>query len=224
VKVPKTTVIIPAFNEERTIGKVIRAVRKADKNCRVLVGDNGSTDETANEIVKEGIVPIMVRRRGKGNVIRRLLALVKSEFIVMVDADNTYPVGKYLKAIEILLGRYDVIICNRKWKSPASMSKLNRLGNWCMSWFASLLYGYRVEDVCTGLWGFRWDALRKFRITSSDGVALECELFALAAKNGCSIYQFPIEYKARVDGSQAKVNVVADGFRDIWMLVKRRFV
>jgi dolichol-phosphate hexosyltransferase len=216
-----STVIIPAYNEEKTIGLVIESVRRADVGCDILVADNESTDNTYNEIVKKGIAPITVHRRGKGYAFQGLFNEIKTDYAVVVDADYTYPIDVYLKEIVSLLRIFDIVICTREWKQAGSMSLLNTLGNWGLSKLASILYNYRINDICSGMWGFKKSALDKFTINSGNGVVLECELFAEAIKNKCSIYQLPITYRARIPETKAKTKVL-DGLKDALVLIKRR--
>lgn len=215
------TVIIPAYNEEEAIGKVIDEIRSSPVPCQILVGDNNSTDGTYEIAKNKGVTPMRVYRQGKGNVVKALLTQVITPYVIMVDADYTYPVGFYLKAIVSLLELdADVVMCYRAWRQKDSMSRMNSIGNSLLSWLASILYGCKVVDVCTGLWGFKRGALDKFGLTS-EGFTLEVEFFANAMERKCCIQQLPIEYRARLGGSKPKLKI-SDGFRIALFLIKRR--
>ena len=160
--------------------------------------------------------------RGKGNVIKELLKEVDTPYVIMVNSDFTYPVS-YIAAIYQLLSlsRADIVIGFRNIKEKDSMTLTNSLGNWCLSLLASVLYGKRVYDVCTGMWGFRTERLKRFNLTSK-GFTLEADLFINTMRGGCKIEQIPIAYRKRLDGSKAKLKIL-DGFKIGWFLIRRRF-
>lgn len=214
------TIILPAYNEEAGIGLVLEEAKLI--GCKFLVGDNNSTDRTKEVCEQRGIKPLSVLEKGKGNVIRELINRVATPYIVMVNSDYTYPL-KYIPTIYSLLSmqHYDVVIGPRQFKEPGSMPFLNSFGNWGLSILASTLYGFRVYDLCTGMWGFRTEIIKRINI-ESNGFTLEAEFFSKAVKNKCKIGQIPISYRPRLNGSQAKLKI-SDGFKIGWFLVKERF-
>ena len=216
------TIILPAYNEGQAIGKVIDEIRSLPMECEILAGDNASSDDTGKVIWEKGLRSIYVTEKGKGNVIRALIKHVDTPYTIMVNADYTYPL-EYATTIYNLLSRTgaDVVMGFRSIKEKGSMSFTNSFGNWCLSLLASVLYGKRVYDVCTGLVGFRTDRLKTFSITS-EGFTLEADLFINSMRSGCRIEQIPIAYRKRLDGSEAKLKFV-DGLRIGWFLLKRRF-
>ncbi len=219
----KVTVLLPAYNEEQSIGKVISEIREANPGwCNILVGDNCSTDKTREIALAKGTNPILITDRGKGKVIRTLLTQVDTPYVVMVDSDYTYPIGDNLRALLGFLEftEADVVVCPRRWIESGAMSKINRIGNKLLSLLASILYR-DIEDICSGMWGFRKETLDKFSLTS-DGFTLEADLFVNAVANKCHIVQLPIRYRARLNGSKPKLKIW-DGFRIGWFLIKRRF-
>ena len=108
----------------------------------------------------------------------------------------------------------------RSIKEEGSMTTINGVGNLGLSLLASFLYGKWVRDICTGMWGFRKSALKKFTLTSPR-FTLEADFFVNAVKTHCNIVQIPIEYRARPDGSLPKLKV-KDGLEIGWFLVKKR--
>lgn len=209
------TVILPARNEVEAIGKVLDELG----NFEVIVVDSNSTNGTREEVLKRGIPIMNEDRRGKGNAVRKAIPHILTEKVVMIDSDYTYPT-EYIPMIDGLLDEVDVVICYRKWKEKGSMSFLNSFGNYFLSKLASLLYGYKVYDVCSGMWGFRTEKLQRFNPTSG-GFTLEADLFVNSVRNGCKISQIPIEYRRRLGGSEPKLKL-GDGFKIAWFLIKSK--
>ena len=214
------TVILPAYNEEKAIGKVIDEIRSLPVKCDILVVDNLSTDDTYNITFYKEVKVVVEPLKGKGNAIRTGFKLVKTPYVVMMNSDYTYPV-KYIPFFYELLSKgYDVVVGYRYWRAKDSMSLANSFGNKALSLLASILYRKRIKDVCTGLWGFRREVLDKFKIEST-GFTLEAELFTEVVKHECNLTQTPICYWSRQDGSKAKLRIW-DGFKIGWFLIKRR--
>ena len=216
------TIIIPAYNEEAAIGKVIEEVRALPLKCRVLVGDNASSDSTYNTVESYGIEPVRVRQKGKGNVIKALIKRVDTPYTVMINADYTYPLDSLLFIYNLLKNlQADVVIGCRQFKEPGSMTAANTFGNWCLSLLASILYRKRVYDLCSGMWAFKTEYLQKFHIVSKE-FTLEADFFINLVKNKCRLEQVPISYRRRLDNSKAKLKI-SDGFKIGWFLIHRRF-
>ena len=212
------TILIPALNEEKTIGKVIGGA--TERGWIVLVGDNGSTNGTHDISVSKGVTPLSVLRRGKGYAIRELIKHASTPLVVMIDGDGTYfieDVQRVLKALKDC----DVVLGCRRHKEKGSMALLHIIGNYLLSMLASVLYDYRVGDVNTGLKAFRTDKLKEFKLTSGD-FTLEADIFVNAIRHKCRMRQVPISYKARPDGSKSKLRML-DGFKIGWFLIKERF-
>ena len=215
------TVLLPAYNEEKTIGLVIDEIRSYLPNVEIIVVDNNSTDDTKKVLVdKKANWILFEKKQGKGHAFKKGLEKVETPFAAMIDADYTYP-ALYLPLVFELLKYYDVVMGYRTWKQQGSMSKLNAFGNYLLSRLASILFMHRTWDLCTGMWGFKKSMLDKFNITSS-GFALEADFFSNAKRLKCRIVQIPIDYRKRPDESTAKLKVW-DGFKIAWFLIKRRF-
>lgn len=217
----KVTIMLPAYNEEHLIGLVIQEIMVLQTSCSIIVGDNNSSDQTVRIVKSYNIKPHSIIQKGKGNVIRTLIAEVGTPYVIMVDSDYTYPLaGNIEKIVNMLEDGVDVVIGFRKWKEPMAMSPLNQIGNRILSLWASLLYGRWVNDVCSGLWGFNTDTLKRFSLTS-EAFTLEAELFSNAIKQKAIIRQFPIRYRARLDGSHSKLRI-SDGFKIAFSLLRHR--
>jgi dolichol-phosphate mannosyltransferase len=212
------TFLLPALNEERAIGLVIDEIRK-EGDHQIIVGDNGSADGTTQVCKDKGIEPITVSSRGKGNVIQTIIPMVKTPYTVMVNSDYTYPILGSLPMVGLALSHWaDVVICTRTYKEKDSMSHLHAFGNWGMTTIARMLYRFPIRDLCTGLWGFNTEVLQSFTLTSTH-FTLEADLFVNAIKSNCAIYQTPIAYRPRLDGSKAKVKI-SDGIEIVKFLVR----
>lgn len=212
------TILIPALNEEKAIGKVIGEF--TEQGWTVLVGDNNSTNGTYDITVSKGIVPISVLRRGKGHTIRELINHIGTPQTVMIDGDYTYLV----EDVQCVLGALkdcDVVIGYRKYRERGSMSFLHIIGNYLLSLLASVLYGYRVNDVNTGLKAFKTARLKEFGLVSG-GFTLEADIFINAIRHKCKLKQIPISYRARLDGCKPKLRIL-DGLKIGWFLLKERF-
>jgi dolichol-phosphate mannosyltransferase len=219
------TVIIPTRNSP-LVGKVIEEVLAPVLNSRnvyqpkVLVAGYNSPEKTRTDTELLGGKFIKVLEKGKTAGLQEAVAYVDTPYCAMLDADTTYP-AKYLRTAlrELQMGA-DVVIGWRCWREQGSMTQLNELGNWGLSTLASVLYGRYVRDVCTGMWAFRTDVLRGFKLTSY-GFQLEADLFVNAVRRGCRIVQIPIEYRKKPEykkGVGLKEGLLIGQF-----LVKSRF-
>ncbi len=215
------TVLLPAFNEEKSIGKVIQEINALSLNYEILVVDNKSTNGTKAEATALGAKVLYEGKKGKGNAVRTGFKHIKTFFVVMVDSDFTYLAKHLPEMIRSLDDGADVVIGYRHERAKGSMTFMNRMGNWGLSMIASMLYGVYVRDVCSGMWGFRREALSRYKL-SSNGFTLEADFFVNTVRNGFKLAQIPIEYRARLDGSVAKLGI-KDGFKIGWFLIRKRF-
>jgi len=216
-------VIVPTLNEELAIGSTIKDIQHYVPGCRVIVIDGHSDDNTVHIAEDAGAIPISAPR-GKGTQVRTslpwLLSSYSCKWVVMIDGYFTYPARHIPEVVFNLKQGSDVVLGYRNKREQGSMTTANRIGNWGLSMMASLLYGIWVRDVCTGLWGFDRDKLKEFTITSNR-FTLEADLFVNAIKNKCRIDQIPTGYRARLCGSQSKLNII-DGLKIGWFLLENR--
>jgi len=217
-------VLIPTLNEERSIGKVIDAVPVGDLlqdglETTVYVVDGRSTDHTREIAVEKGAQLILEEHEGKGSAVQTAFKLISADYVIMVDGDDTYPIDE---AAEIVrrLQTHDVVVGSRlKGRiEPGAMTRVNIVGNTLLTLFGRLLFYANVSDVCTGLWGFRREAIRRLEL-GAEGFDLEADLFAECVLKGCSIAEIPITYRARHDCPKLAVR---DGFRIGACLLKKR--
>jgi len=226
VRQTEILIVLPTLNEEQTIGRVIdeiprKALEGAGYKVKLLVVDGSSADRTRQIAEGKGASIVTERRRGKGTAVSKALSSVEADFIFMLDADFTYPAGYILDMLKLLRSHHAVIgsrMTGRRQKG--AMSRLNLVGNYLLSLIATVFYGKRISDVCSGFWGFRGEVVKalSLRATAFD---LEAEIFSQLARSGYSIAEIPIDYRRRY--SPPKLRSLRDGTRIGWALVTRRF-
>ena len=222
----KICIVLPTLNEALSIGQVIeeipqRILEERGYHVDVLVVDGASTDSTLKIAQDKGARIIVESRRGKGRAIRTALEETHADYVFMLDGDYTYPTTFIPEMLE-LLKQYPVVIGSRlKGKrQKGALRRLHLVGNYLITWFANILYGTRVSDLCTGFWGFRREVIQNLNLTA-DGFQLEAEILTQLAKKGYQIGEIPILYRRRV--GKAKLTVLQDGFRIVRFLIAQRF-
>lgn len=214
------TILIPAKDEASTIYRLIVELEEALPDAVKLVVDS-STDDTGKLAEAAGARVIRVPPYGKGYAVREALKRVTTPYVVMVDADNTYPVQAVVSVAALLRSTgLPIVTGRRRWRAKGSMTPTNQLGNWALSLLASILYNFRIRDVCTGLWGFGREVLHGFDLTSN-GFTFEVDLFVNARRSNLQIFELPIYYERRTEESCAKLKV-SDGFKIGKFLIKHR--
>ncbi len=226
VSQPEILIILPTLNEEPTIGRVIdeiprKALEGAGYKVQLLVVDGNSADRTREIAAEKGASTIIERRRGKGVAVSKVLGSVEADFIFMLDADFTYPAG-YIPDMLKLLSEHHAVIGSRMrgWREKGAMSRLNLVGNYLLSLIATVFYGKKISDVCSGFWGFRGEVVKdlSLRATTFD---LEAEIFSQLTRRGYTIAEIPVDYRRRL--SPPKLRSLRDGTRIGWALITRRF-
>jgi glycosyltransferase involved in cell wall biosynthesis len=218
--------IIPAYNEEESIGPLLKTIKTIYKDSKILVIDNNSIDKTAEIASNLGVEVIFEEKQGKAHAMRTGFKHSNSKYVVMMDADNTYDPADAKKLIAPLKnGEVDLVLGSRLNgnKEKGAISKRNIIGNYILSLLASLFY-HPVSDVCTGYWAFNYkviDYLRDIGLECS-GFEMEAEMFAKISKGKFRISEIPITYKTRLD--KPKLKSFSDGFKIFKTLLKHKFV
>ncbi|MGI6483721.1 MAG: glycosyltransferase family 2 protein [Methanobacterium sp.] len=216
------TFLLPAYNEERSIGTLITRIQRLYPRSQIVVINNKSTDRTVEIAKTYGVQVIHENNQGKGYAVRKGFNNVESEIVVMFDADNTYNPNDANKLIKCLNeDRADLVLGNRLngKKEKGSISTLNIIGNHILSFTATLLYS-KISDVCTGFWVFKKDVIQYYNDEglNSTGFELEVEMFIKASEGNFRIKEVPVTYKNRVDSP--KLNSLKDGwriFKTLWI-------
>lgn len=226
LKRPSITILLPAKNEESGIEATfdslpIGRLRELGYPVDVLVADGRSRDRTRELASRYGARVIQQFGSGKGRAVRHALDLARGDYVVMLDADATYP-GQAIPAFVAMLEEgYDVVMGSRFQGliEDDAMKRVNRIGNRALSLLATTLYGRKCTDVCTGMWAFRRDLVGSLNLTSTH-FEVEAELFARSAKAKLKMVELPIRYSKRE--GVTKLGSVRDGIRIGAALFKHR--
>ena len=205
-------VLIPCYNEERTIAKVVRDFKTQLPEADIYVYDNNSADNTAEKARKAGAIVRHERRQGKANVIRSMLSEIDADIYIMVDGDDTYPADRVKELLgSVEEGTADMTMGSRLHKDAMSEFKyLNRLGNKFYLFMLHLIFRVRLTDVLTGYRAFN----RKVASLPllSQGFDIEMELTLKTIESHYRILEVPVNLIPRPEGSESKIRVVRDGF------------
>lgn len=221
------SIIFPALNEEETIGKVIDEVpvqelEEKGYRAEIIVVDNGSTDKTREIAESKGVRIITEPARGKGRAMRTAFASVGGNFVFMIDADFTYPTTYIPRTLELLEGKYDVVLGSRLkgQREEGAMTRLNLVGNLMLALLADLLYRTKISDPCTGYWGFRQEVVKSLMLDAV-GFELEVNMLIEISKKGYRIGEIPIYYRKRP--TPTKLRALRTGYRIARTLIRKRF-
>jgi glycosyltransferase involved in cell wall biosynthesis len=204
----RTSLILPAFNEEHGLAVVIdRLAPILDATYELIVVDDGSTDRTADVADARGAILVRHERNlGKGAALRSGFQAASGQHILTMDADDTYPV-EVIPEMTRALERFDVVTGVRQY-GREHIGSINRFGNAAFRTAISIAAGRRVRDPLTGLYGLRRTALQHMALRSQ-GFGIEAEIVITAGRLGMSVLEIPIEYRSRV--GQSKLNPWRDG-------------
>jgi len=211
----KIAVLIPCYNEEKTIEQVVKDFRKALPEAEVYVYDNNSTDKSVKLAKGAGAIVRYESRQGKGNVIRSMFREIEADCYLMVDGDNTYSAEDAKKmCAPVLEGRADMVIGDRL--SGAYMQENKRrfhnFGNELVRFLINWLFRSQVRDIMTGYRAFSYEFVKSFPVLSK-GFAVETEMTIHAVDKNFRLEEMTIEYKDRPEGSSSKLNTYSDGVR-----------
>ncbi len=211
----KLAVLLPCYNEELTIGKVVRDFRKNLPDAEIYVYDNNSSDRSVEEAMAAGAHIRKVPMKGKGHVIRRMFQEIEADCYIMADSDDTYPADEVMKLVEpILSGYVDMVTGDRISSTYVQENKrpFHNFGNALVCKMIGLLFHKQVSDVMTGYRAFNRSFVKNCPILSS-GFELETEMTLHALDKRMAFLEIPIRYQDRPAGSYSKLNTYSDGFR-----------
>ncbi|HUB96512.1 MAG TPA: glycosyltransferase family 2 protein [Stellaceae bacterium] len=210
---PTVSVLIPCYNEEITIAKVVTDFRRALPDARVYVYDNNSTDGTCAAARAAGALVRHERRQGKGNVVRRMFADINSDIYVLVDGDDTYDASAAPGMIELLLAdRLDFVNAKRVEDSLLAYRAGHRLGNRVLTGFIAFAFGATFEDMLSGYMLFSRRFVKSFPMLAK-GFEIETELTVHALELALPSAEVATNYKERPSGSFSKLSTYRDGIR-----------
>ena len=213
LKMQKIAVLIPCYNEELTIAKVVQDFKKALPEAEIFVFDNNSTDNTKEKALKAGAKVFFEKNRGKGNVVRRMFREVDADVYVLVDGDDTYPAEEVRKLIEPVIDKKaDMVVGSRLERSEkGAFRKFHKFGNRLITGLINLLFKTSLTDVLSGYRAFS-KTFAKGVVLVSKGFEIETEMTLRCIEVGLSIEEVPISYRSRPKGSKSKLSTFMDGF------------
>ena len=219
----KIAVIIPCYNEELTIAKVINDFKGELPEADIYVYDNNSKDNTGKIARDHGAIVVKESRQGKGNVVRAMFRDIDADIYIMVDGDDTYPAEAARELIQpIINNEADMVIGDRL--SNGTYEKENKrafhnLGNNLVQGLIGLLFKNDIKDIMTGYRAFSYRFVKTFPVLSK-GFEIETEMSIHALDKKFRLKEIPIEYRDRPDGSESKLNTFRDGYRVIKTLLE----
>jgi glycosyltransferase involved in cell wall biosynthesis len=214
----RIVVVIPCYNEEQTISKVVGDFRANLPEAEVIVLNNRSTDRSAEFAALAGAVVVHVPRQGKGSVVRHIFRELDADVYLMVDGDDTYPADRAKDLVQpILEHSADMVIGDRLSKgSYASENKrpFHGFGNSLVCGLVNFCFNSNIKDVMTGYRALSRRFAQNVPILS-DGFEVETEMTIRCLDRKLSILEIPITYRDRPQGSYSKLNTFHDGIRVI---------
>lgn len=213
----KIAVLIPCYNEEQTIAKVVADVRQALPDAVVYVYDNNSTDRTVELAKAAGAVVRYEYNQGKGNVIRRMFREIEAECYLMVDGDDTYPMDCAREMVDkVLEHNADMVVGDRLSSTYFTENKrpFHNFGNSLMRFGINRLFHTDIKDIMTGYRAFGYEFVKTFPVFSK-GFEIETEMTIHAVNYHMQIENVVVEYRDRPEGSVSKLNTYRDGIKVI---------
>lgn len=211
----KIAVLIPCYNESKTVAKVIRDMRKALPEAVIYVYDNNSTDGTDEIARKEGAVVHYEHQQGKGNVIRSMFRDIDAQCYLMVDGDDTYPAEFAAEMCsKVLENGTDMVVGDRLSSTYFTENKrpFHNFGNSIVRGSINRLFKSNIKDIMTGYRAMSYRFVKTFPVLSRN-FEIETEMTIHAIDKNMQVENVIIEYRDRPEGSESKLNTYSDGFK-----------
>lgn len=218
----KIAVLIPCYNEAKTIKKVIEDSKKALPEATIYVYDNNSSDDTVAIAKEAGAVVRHEYVQGKGNVIRRMFREIDAHCYVMVDGDDTYPMEFAPKMVDKVLNHNsDMVVGDRLSSTYFTENKrpFHNFGNSLVRASINNLFGCNIKDIMTGFRAFSYGFVKTFPVLSK-GFEIETEMTIFAVYNNMQVDNVIVEYRDRPEGSESKLNTYSDGLKVIRTIIR----
>lgn len=218
----KIAVLVPCYNEGKTIEKVVTDFKRVLPEAVIYVYDNNSTDGTAEIAAKAGAVVRHEYYQGKGNVIRRMFQEVDAECYLMVDGDDTYPAESAREMADKVLERnVDMVVGDRLSSTYFEENKrpFHNFGNSIVRWGINTFFKNDIKDIMTGYRAFSYRFVKTFPVLSK-GFEIETEMSIHAIDKNMFVENVVIDYRDRPEGSVSKLNTYSDGIKVIGTIVR----
>jgi glycosyltransferase involved in cell wall biosynthesis len=216
----KIAILLPCYNEEAAIGKVIADFKTALPDAAIYVYDNNSSDRTITAAASAGAKVRRELLRGKGHVVRRMFADVEADIYVLVDGDATYDAPSVRTMIARLVDEcLDMVVAERVEREQTAYRSGHRTGNWLLTRFVAHVFGRSFSDMLSGYRVFSRRFVKSFPVLSG-GFEIETELTIHALELGLPAGEVQTPYYARPAGSVSKLSTWRDGFRILWTILK----
>lgn len=211
----KIAVLIPCYNESKTIEKVVKDYKEVLPEADIYVYDNNSTDGTDEIARKAGAIVKYEYRQGKGNVIRSMFKDIDADCYLMIDGDDTYPKENAREMCDFVLNKgADMVVGDRLSSTYFTENKrpFHNIGNRLVRWLINSLFKGHINDIMTGYRAFSYEFVKTFPVISR-GFEIETEMSIHAADKNMFVENVVVDYKDRPEGSESKLNTYSDGFK-----------
>jgi len=218
----KIAVLIPCYNEAKSIARVVTDYRRALPEADVYVYDNNSTDGTDEVARAAGATVRYEHRQGKGNVIRTMFREIEADAYLMADGDDTYSADNAREMVDLVLNRkVDMVVGDRLSSTYFTENKrpFHNVGNTLVRWLVNRIFRGHIADLMTGYRAFSYQFVKSFPVLSK-GFEIETEMSIHALDKNLSIQSVPVGYKDRDADNPSKLNTVSDGLRVLRTVVR----
>lgn len=215
-------VLIPCFNESKTVTKVVEDFKKALNGATIYVYDNNSTDDTAKLAEKAGAIVRHEYQQGKGNVMRRMFREIDADAYILVDGDDTYPAEAAPEMVRLVLEKQaDMVVGDRLSSTYYTQNKrpFHNFGNDLVRFCTNHLFGGKIKDIMTGYRAFSYQFVKSYPVLSK-GFEIETEMTIHALQRNMQVENVVIEYRDRPEGSESKLNTYSDGFKVLCTILR----
>ncbi len=217
----KIAVLIPCYNEARTIEKVVKDFRAALPEAEIYVYDNNSTDGSGELARAAGAIVRNEYKQGKGNVLRSMFREIEADCYIMVDGDDTYPAESAPQMARIILEKKaDMVIGDRLNTTYFTENKrpFHDFGNKLVRWLVNHLFQGDLQDIMTGYRALNRRFVKEYPLLSK-GFEIETEMSLFALDGNYLVREVEVEYRDRPAGSESKLDTFSDGWRVLKMIV-----
>lgn len=211
----KIAVLIPCYNEEKTVEKVVTDFKRVLPEATVYVYDNNSSDRTSELAEKAGAVVRHEYQQGKGNVLRRMFREIEAQVYILVDGDDTYPAEAAPEMIQLVLEKNaDMVVGDRLSSTYFTENKrpFHNFGNSLVRASINALFKTEIKDIMTGYRAFSYEFVKTYPVLSK-GFEIETEMSIHAVQRNMQVDNVIIDYRDRPEGSESKLNTYSDGFK-----------